>query len=67
VNREVAGCAAGCLGVPELNKEFVEAGAAFGVAELSDTSSTAGLGANNELVVDDFGVLALKREEVEND
>ena len=59
--------AAGCLGVLELNRELVELGAGLGVADTSGASSTAGLGANNELAVGAFGVAALKSEDVEND
>lgn len=62
VNRE----AAGCLGVLVLNNELVDA-AGLGVVDSSGSSSTAGLGANSEPAVEGFGVLALKREDVEND
>ena len=63
MNRE----AAGCLGVLELKRELVEVVAGLGVADTSDTSSAAGLGANSELAVGAFGVAALKSEDVEND
>jgi len=55
------------LGVLELNRELVEVRAGLGVADTSGDSSTAGLGANNELAAGAFGVAALKSEDVEND
>ena len=55
------------MGVLELNRELVEVKAGLGVADTSDDSSAAGLGANNELAAGAFGVAALKSEDVEND
>ena len=63
MNRE----AAGCLGVLELKRELVEVVAGLGVADTSGASSTAGLGANNELAAGAFEIAALKSEDVEKD
>lgn len=64
VNNELA---AGCLGVLELNSEFVNDGAGLAADGVSLAFSSAGLGANNELALDGFGVLELKSEVVENE
>ena len=58
--------AAGCLGVVELNSEFVNDGAGLAAAGVS-LAFSAGLGANNELALDGFGVFELKSELAEND